>query len=323
MKDLINGRYRIKSTLGTGGMGTIHLAEDRAQENRLVALKLVTPDGASPSASTSALDALVSEFETLARLRHPHLPIVHDFGRIEGGGGCFISMEYIRGRELLAAARTLKTAESYYWQSLAYNELAGRAFSRLAQLPPSAEMHELTAEIHRSQGRHREAVKEWQEALKSSPEDPRLRRELAVSLHQSRDFQAAQALLQDLIKAEPNSVELNFLLGDTLLNLQQGEKSIPFLKKAVQQDPALLPAQASLARAYLQIGAGNQAIPHLQAALPIDDDGSLHFQLARAYQAAGQQELAKQTLQKYQEISQSSRAQRQKLEQEIQIIPPQ
>jgi hypothetical protein len=40
-------------------------------------------------------------------------------------------------------------------------------------------------------------------------------------------------------------------------------------------------------------GVPANAIPHLEAALDTDDDGSLHYQLARAYQATGQAELAK------------------------------
>lgn len=227
-----------------------------------------------------------------------------------------------RYREVLAGTAGQKTAETFYWRSLAYNELALEAFTRLAQLGPTAEMHQLMAEAHRNQGRHQEAVKEWREALKFSPHNPDIQRDLAISLHQSRDYDGAQALLRDLLKRHPNSAELNFLIGDSLLNSQQAEKAIPFLKKSVQSDPNVLATQASLARALMQIGQAAQAIPHLQAALPIDDDGSLHYQLARACQSTGQQELAREALQKYQQIVKSEREQRQKLEQEMKITPP-
>ncbi|HZE89753.1 MAG TPA: hypothetical protein VE404_09400, partial [Verrucomicrobiae bacterium] len=75
-KGLINSRYRIKSPLGSGGMGSVHLAEDRATGNSLVALKIVTHEAAE--------EALSREFEILARLRHPHLPAVFDFGSVDG-----------------------------------------------------------------------------------------------------------------------------------------------------------------------------------------------------------------------------------------------
>jgi predicted Zn-dependent protease len=38
----------------------------------------------------------------------------------------------------------------------------------------------------------------------------------------------------------------------------------------------------------MQTGAPNLALPHLRAAAGTDKDGSLHYQLARAYQMTGQ-----------------------------------
>lgn len=235
-----------------------------------------------------------------------------------------LECDFLQGRyrQVLAAVGNPQTPETYYWQSLAYNELALQAFERLGQLPSSAEWHQVLAESHRNMGRHLEAVKEWREALQLSPANLDIQRELAISLHQSRDYRAAQALLEDLLKRDPASAELNYYLGDALLNLQQAAQAAPFLKKAVAKDAAVLPAQASLARAYLQSGQAAQAIPHLKAALPTDDDGSLYYQLARAYQSAGQADLAKETLQKYQEIRNSAQGERKKLEQDIRITPP-
>ena len=59
-----------------------------------------------------------------------------------------------------------------------------QAFFRLGQLPPSAELHQLRAEIARGQGQHLESAREWREALALMPGNPRLRRELAdLSVH--------------------------------------------------------------------------------------------------------------------------------------------
>src|SRR5206468_3969834 len=57
--------------------------------------------------------------------------------------------------ELIAMAKA-KTADSFYWRSRAYNELALDAFTRLGELPPSAELHELKARIYHSQKRYSE-----------------------------------------------------------------------------------------------------------------------------------------------------------------------
>jgi predicted Zn-dependent protease len=129
-------------------------------------------------------------------------------------------------------------------------------------------------------------------------------------------------LLEELLKRERSSAELNLLYGETLLESQQIEPAISHLRDAIKYDPRLLPAKASLGRAYLQIGKAQDAIPYLKEALQTDPDGSLHYQLARADQSTGQAELSKQMMQKSREIQKSADAEQQKLEQEIQITPP-
>ena len=81
-------------------------------------------------------------------------------------------------------------------------------------------------------------------------------------------------------------------------------------------------AHKSLARADLATGKATEAIPHLKLALPTDEDGSLHFQLAQAYRASGQSELAKKTLADYQAIQNSVAAARESAKRETEITAP-
>jgi len=204
------------------------------------------------------------------------------------------------------------TPESYYWQSRAYNQLAAETFSRLTQLPPSVELHQFKAQLASSNRRYLEAAADLREALKLAPGDPQLRTELAAALHQAHDHQGAQAILEDLLKADPEAPPLNFMYGDTLLLQGQPEKAIPYLEKAARQATA----RASLGLAYMQTGQPGRAIPHLKAALELDTDGSLHYQLARALQATGQGEAAAPLLKKYQELQKRAQPE------EAQITPP-
>ena len=74
--------------------------------------------------------------------------------------------------------------------------------------------------------------------------------------------------------------------------------------------------------AYLDSGEAGRAVPHLEAALETDEDGSLHFQLARAYQANGQADLARETRKKFQEIQRAANARSQGEKEEFTITPP-
>lgn len=235
-----------------------------------------------------------------------------------------LECDYVAGRysELVVSAKEANTPESFYWESRAYNELALRAFAQLGQLPPSVELHELKANIFSSQKKYSEAAGEWREALKLAPSDGELQKQLAISLKFGQDYSAALKLFQNLLREQPASAELNYLTGDTLLALQRAEEAIPLLKRAAIHNPKSLAVHKSLARADLAAGKAVDAIPHLKAVLPADEDGSLHYQLAQAYQASGQHELAKKITIEYQEIQRSATAAREAAKREAEITAP-
>ncbi|HEV8479822.1 MAG TPA: protein kinase, partial [Candidatus Eisenbacteria bacterium] len=91
-KDLIEGRYRLVRLLGEGGAAHVWLAEDIAAKS-LVALKAL--DGGL------SVDHLRTEFARLARISHPNVVTVHDFGLAsDGAGAAFFTMDYIDGLPL-------------------------------------------------------------------------------------------------------------------------------------------------------------------------------------------------------------------------------
>jgi superkiller protein 3 len=229
---------------------------------------------------------------------------------------------FVAGRYDEAARQRTQDPEGYYWQSRAYARLAHDAFARLEQLPEGSEIHELRADLFRIRRQHLEAIKEWRLALKFAPSDLHLREELLSSLYQVRDYPAALTLATQLLRQRPASAELNFTKGDILLSSQDAEKAIPCFEAALKLDPKLLAAHHGIGRAYMQMGKSAEAIPHLIAALPIDYDGSLRYQLSRAYQATDKPELAAKALAEYQARQKADREEKQNLEQELQIIAP-
>jgi predicted Zn-dependent protease len=227
-----------------------------------------------------------------------------------------------RWQEAAAGGELAKSVEGYFWRTKALNRLAGEAFGQLAQLGPSLYLHQFQGEMYRASGKHAEAVAEWEAALRLRPGDALLEREMAVTVYGSRNFAAAEPLLQKLVARGGSDAELDYFLGDTLLQLQRMEQAIVRLEAAVRKSPQLLPARAALGRALLQSGKPQSAVPHLKAALTLDEDGSLHYQLLRAYQATGQAELAKQAMEKYQEIQKANEAAKRELAGQAGIQPP-
>jgi predicted Zn-dependent protease len=224
--------------------------------------------------------------------------------------------------DLIAAARSAPTPESFYWTIRAYNELALTAFDRLGQLPPSPQLHELKAHIYNNQKKYSEAAAEWRKALELSPADMQIKKNLALSLKLGEDYTAALPLFQDLLHQQPDSAEFNYFVGDTLLDLQKPKEALPLLKRAVLRDPKSLAAHKSLARCELATGQATSAIPHLKLVLASDEDGSLHYQLAQAYRASGQIELANRMLKDYERMQRSTAARNEAARQEAGITAP-
>ena len=215
------------------------------------------------------------------------------------------------------------TEQGRYWLSRAADELARQAFAHLGQLPPSPESLLVRVQVLRGQRQPPgELIADMKKAIATWPDDLRLRRELANLLYLVHDLDGARPLLEDLLKREPESVELAVQLAATWLEAQQAARAVPLLEKAVKLEPKRLRAQALLGRAQLEVGNAAQAIVHLEAARETDTDGSLHYQLARAYRATGQADRAGEALRKFQEIQRSAAAEAQSLKEEFQITPP-
>ncbi|MCW2992344.1 MAG: serine/threonine protein kinase, partial [Solirubrobacterales bacterium] len=91
---VIAGRYEIGDRLGHGGMSTVHLAFDRRLE-REVAVKLLAEHLAEDPAFVARFKR---EALAAARLVHPNIVQVFDFGLDDPSGRHYIVMEYIRGQ---------------------------------------------------------------------------------------------------------------------------------------------------------------------------------------------------------------------------------
>jgi predicted Zn-dependent protease len=124
-----------------------------------------------------------------------------------------------------------------------------------------------------------------------------------MALGAAAQYGEAFQLASELLRGDPGSAELNALAGDALLNSQKAEESIPFLKKSAAANRGNLVTQRSLGLAYLKSGDAKLALPHLEAAVAIDADGSVYYQLGIAYRQTGQAELAKRAQAKYHELS--------------------
>jgi eukaryotic-like serine/threonine-protein kinase len=97
------GRYRVLKEIGQGGGGRVYQARDD-ELDRPVAIKVPLPDRLLTEADA---ERLLREARAAARLKHPGIVTVYDFGRLPNRG-VYIVMEYVAGptlAQLFAASR--------------------------------------------------------------------------------------------------------------------------------------------------------------------------------------------------------------------------
>ena len=96
---IIDGRYRVLSRLGSGGMADVYLAQDQLL-GREVAVKILHHHFAEDQ---EFVERFKREASSAAGLSHPN--IVGIFDRGEWNGTYYIAMEYVAGRSLKALVR--------------------------------------------------------------------------------------------------------------------------------------------------------------------------------------------------------------------------
>ena len=91
------GRYQIRGVLGKGAMGLVYDGHD-ASLNRRVAIKTILTRDLDEATARDYEKRFQREVRAVARLNHPHIVQVYDFGT--EGELAYIVMEYIEGKEL-------------------------------------------------------------------------------------------------------------------------------------------------------------------------------------------------------------------------------
>lgn len=92
---LVDGKYKILSEIGHGGMSVVYMALNE-KANKTWAVKEVRKDGKMDF--NTVRQGLMAEIETLKKLDHPNLPSIVDV--IEDDESFIIVMDYIQGRSL-------------------------------------------------------------------------------------------------------------------------------------------------------------------------------------------------------------------------------
>ncbi len=136
-----DGEIRLLSTLGTGGMGVVHLAEQHSL-SREVAVKV-----AHLGSESDAQQALLHEARIMGALEHPNVVPIHALGLDEAGRAVLV-MKRVQGTTLRAL---LDDAQHSAWASLleTHGDRTGTFVEVLLQVCDALELAHASGIIHR------------------------------------------------------------------------------------------------------------------------------------------------------------------------------
>ena len=207
---------------------------------------------------------------------------------------------FLAGRFDLAPTLTEDSSlRELYWAARSHARLAEDSFQRLASLPQSAEQLTLVADVLAAQGHYSGAADACLRAIENGGPRGSLERELAELLYLGGRTGEALPLLERFHQSEPDDPGWTGMLGSALAAEQKYERAVPLLETALRNPEAPVTARLELGRSLLALDQPERALPHLQASLGLDEDGSLHYQLAQAFRRLGMRQEAGEALEQY------------------------
>ena len=216
---------------------------------------------------------------------------------------------------LSAAASDLLTGRSphnlaaLYWSVKANEQVASVAFGRFEQLEPGSERtHLLLGDMYRQRQRYEQAESEYKTASTLAPQDPAPLFGLASAYYHDSDLGKALSTAKRALAIGPNDPDLDLLVGEILVSQRQWLEAEGHLKRGLGAKPQMLPhLHALLGEVYEHTGRTQDAVRELQMGIASDEDGSLHYQLARMYSSLGNKAAAEKAFERSKELGRNRR----------------
>lgn len=174
------------------------------------------------------------------------------------------------------------------------------------QLPP--EILIVIAQTWSQMGNYPKTVEICHKALDS---DPKLRRAHYIAglalIHQDHPAEAAQEFRSEL-QLDADSIDAQFHLAFTLLQLSQNEEATHWLRSVLARNPEHPEANYELGKELMSEAKPADAVPYLEAAARLKPQFEpVHYQLQSAYRASGRKQDADREANIYRELKAKSR----------------
>ena len=201
--------------------------------------------------------------------------------------------DYDGALKALSGLTTQHYPPAHFWRARTFEKLATQAYLRLYQVDPNSyRVHQLTGDLEEAKGNDGKAIEEYRKAVAMKPSVPNLHYSLGHLLWKSLKTEEARKELNAELELNPRHAGALHDLGTTYLMEHQPEKALGYLNRALEANSEEPDIHRDLGTAYADLRDYAKAEAEFKLALPADQDGSVHYKLARIYQVMGDKENA-------------------------------
>ena len=198
----------------------------------------------------------------------------------------------------LAASATARPV-GLYWESKADQKLAVAALVRAGEIDAdSPRMHVLLGDTYRQRRKWGDAESEYRKALELEPGNRGGRMGLAIALFQDGNNEDSLKADNVLLQKDPDDPHANLLAAEILVALHEFAYAETYLNRCSKIEPEFMArVHALFGEVYANTNRPTEALAELKLGSSGDKNGSLHYQLARLYQKAGNTKAAAEAFQ--------------------------
>ena len=181
------------------------------------------------------------------------------------------------------------------------------SYARMYALDPNSwRMHRLSAQIYAESNQHKEAIREYQAAIKLAPKQADLYEELGDECRKDGALDVAATAYKNELELTPHNGVALYDLGSVLVDQGKAQDGVPLLKEAVQIFAKPTVADYYLGRGLADLGLYGEAVDHLEkaAAAGPESEMALHsyYKLSQVYRKMHRPVDARNALARFQEL---------------------
>jgi tetratricopeptide (TPR) repeat protein len=201
-------------------------------------------------------------------------------------------------------SRNQTTPRGFYLLAEGYQILSFLASLRVNHIDPdSYRARILRAQYDEELGRDEEAIRQYQEALKSKPDLQNVHFAIGTLYWKRNQLDQALPALKRELEVSPNHPQALYEIGDILYAQGKLEESQKYLLRSLRFEPKMVEAHLAVASIYAGKAQYPMALEHLNKVAGLDPGNPTpHYRMAAIYQKLGQPEQAQREMELFKKL---------------------